>query len=278
MKSISITNSDNKKLTVYQSAGKGQNILFVHGNSLGAELYAKQFSSNIGEKYRCVSFDFPGHGNSDIPANPQQTYTPHGLIDSLLLVIEEMNLHNAIYVGNSLGGHLLLQAIDKIPNAKGIVIFGTPPLTMPPDPSKVFLTNPAIGLFFQSGLSDVQASQLCEAILSTGAKTDTEIIRLLKKSDGNFRATFAATAFGGGLKDETEIVSKLKIPIAVFHGENEKLVNLSYIQSLSVPTLWKNQVRLIKNAGHCPQWENEVEFNILLEEFITCMVKLQLAG
>ena len=59
----------------------------------------------------------------------------------------------------------------------------------------------------------------------------------------------------------------MKCPLAIFHGEQDQLLQAGYFEKLNIPTLWKGKVHLI-NSGHCPQIENPEEFNRLLAEFM----------
>ncbi len=269
MKEFFITTPDKKRIAVYESNGSGQTVLFVYGNSLGAELFSKQFNSELGKKYRLIAFDFSGHGNSDVPSNTQETYSVKGLVDCLLYVIETLKLKEPLLVGHSLGGHIIIEAAEHITDTKGYVIFGTPPIGIPPDMAQAYLPFPALGLAFTPDLSDDDITTLANAFVADNYSDIAPIKQLIKNTDKNFRSIFPASVLSGGMKDEVKIVSSLNKPLAIFHGEQEKLVNINYLQSLYIPSLWQNKIHLIPNAGHCPQWENAEEFNNLLEKFIS---------
>lgn len=273
MKQTFIPTTHNKKIAVYENGKQGIPVLFVHGNSLGAELFSRQLKSGLAKKYHLIAFDFPGHGKSAAAVNPSQTYSPQGLIDCIFAVIYHFQLSQFILVGHSLGGHLILQSAENLSSATGFVIFGTPPLSMPPDVAKIFHPHPALGLAYKGELTDEEAKQLADAFILSSRHSDETITQLIKQTDKNFRAVFASAAFGGALKDETQIVNKIKTPLAILHGEKDQLVNLDYIKSLPIPSLWKKEVQLIRHAGHSPQWENAEAFNVLLESFIESLVK-----
>jgi len=90
----------------------------------------------------------------------------------------------------------------------------------------------------------------------------------MRRTDGRMRLEMGKSIAGGRYRDEIEIVSGLSIPLAILHGENEQIVNLNYIRGLKIPTLWRNDVQVITEAGHAPQWEQPETFNRLLEAFI----------
>ena len=53
----------------------GQTVVLVHGNSLSARTYKMQFKSKMAEKYRLITFDLPGHGNSEVAKDPATMYS-----------------------------------------------------------------------------------------------------------------------------------------------------------------------------------------------------------
>ena len=58
-------------------------IFFIHGNSLSANSWTKQFQSELLTSYRLVAFDLPAHGDSDASPDPDMDYTFAGLASIL---------------------------------------------------------------------------------------------------------------------------------------------------------------------------------------------------
>jgi pimeloyl-ACP methyl ester carboxylesterase len=90
----------------------------------------------------------------------------------------------------------------------------------------------------------------------------------MRRTDGQARQVMGGSIAPGGYKDEVEVVANLSLPLAILHGEQEQLINGSYIDGLTMPTLWRGAVQRIPKAGHAPQWEQPAQFNALLEAFI----------
>jgi pimeloyl-ACP methyl ester carboxylesterase len=72
----------------------------------------------------------------------------------------------------------------------------------------------------------------------------------------------------GRFTDELAIVAGLGRPLAILHGEGEQLVNLAYLQQLSIPSLWRSRVQLIPGAGHALHQEATATFTELLDQFL----------
>ena len=77
-------NSSDQTLLFYKSWGTGQPVLFVHGWSLGAEMWEYQTVPLLEEDLRCVSYDVRGCGRSDRPGHGYDFDT---LADDLAAVI-----------------------------------------------------------------------------------------------------------------------------------------------------------------------------------------------
>ena len=60
-----------------QSEGAGRAVIFVHGNSSSARTWAPVMTGSFGQRFRCLAFDLPGHGES-APAKNRADYSLPG--------------------------------------------------------------------------------------------------------------------------------------------------------------------------------------------------------
>ena len=256
-------------INFYESAGRGPAALLVHGNSCSGLSFRHQLDGSLGAKHRLVAIDLPGHGESAPAADPQSTYTLPGYAGIVAGVVELLGLQEAVYVGWSLGGHVLLEASDQLPGARGLMIFGTPPIGDPSTMAQAFLPNPAMGSGFKADLTEEEIDALAAAFFKPGTQHIPDVfITDIRRTDGQARQVLGGSVRPGGYRDEVEVVANLSIPLAVLHGEHDQLVNLAYIQALAMPALWRGEVQVIPDAGHTPQWEEPKQFNALLEAFL----------
>ncbi|MFQ5614421.1 MAG: alpha/beta fold hydrolase [Anaerolineae bacterium] len=255
-------------IAVYQSEGTGPAALLVHGNSSSARSFQHQLQGPIGAQFRLVAIDLPGHGESAPATDPQATYSPGGYASVVVGVAEQLGLTGAVFVGWSLGGHILLEAAGRLPNAAGLMIFGTPPIGIPPAMEQAFLPNPAMGAAFNPDLSEEEMAAFVGAFLKPGAEAADFFYEDIRRTDGQARALLGASLNAGSYKDEIEVVANLSTPLAILHGEHEQLINGDYFDSLTMPTLWRGAVQVIPEAGHAPHWEQPDRFNALLVDFL----------
>lgn len=261
-------NIKNTQLAVYQKGEGDATILFVHGNSLDAQSFRKQFNSVLAKKYRLIAFDLPGHGNSDNAVNPENTYNLLGYVEVLKDLIKELQLTNYYLVGHSIGGHIAIEASTDLDlQLKGLMIFGAPPISIPLDMENAYLPHPAMELAFKSDLNEVEAKTFVSGCV-LGEKS-SEMVESVLNTDPKARGYLAESIGALKFKDETEIVKCLNIPIAILQGEHEAIVNGDYFNRLNIPKLWKEKILVITNCGHSPHYEQPEAVNEHICKFVS---------
>jgi pimeloyl-ACP methyl ester carboxylesterase len=260
--------TDAGRIAYRQSAGTGSAIVLVHGNSASSKAFARQLESPLGQTHRVIAFDLPGHGESDNAADPGATYTMPGYARVLHDVVAHLDAAAAVFVGWSLGGHIVLEAASDLLQAKGFAIFGTPPFAFPPAIKQAFLLHPAMACTFARELSDKQARGYVTAAFRPGV-TDLPAFMIddVLRTDGRARENLGASITPNGFRDEVEVIASLTRPLAVLHGAEEQLIKGNYFKTLTMPTLWRGAVQSIPGAGHIPQWEQAESFDTMLDAF-----------
>jgi pimeloyl-ACP methyl ester carboxylesterase len=156
-----------------------------------------------------------------------------------------------------------------MPAAPGFVIFGTPPIASADQMGEAFLPNPAMATTFNPSVSDEEARAYAEAFTAPRSALDLgEIVADVLRTDGAARAGLGASLAEGRYADEIAIASTLGRPLAILHGAGEQLINLDYLRTLSIPTLWRGEIQLIPGAGHAPHLETPEAFTTLLTQFL----------
>jgi len=260
-------NINNQSIALYQKGSGDTTLFFVCGNASSMKLFSRQFESNLINKFHLVIVDLPGHGNSTCAFNPERDYTIAGFGNIISGVADYLKLKNVIYIGHSLGGHIILQSWDKFRAVKGLVVFGSTPFGIPLAFEKAFLPHPSAEYIFRADLSDSMIEIWAEALFKPGAEIPEFIPINIRKADPIVRSSLGASISLGLFRDELILAEKLKVPLAIFHGEYDQLVNPEYLENLSIAMTWQNKIHYIPEAGHSPQWENPDRFNELLEEY-----------
>jgi pimeloyl-ACP methyl ester carboxylesterase len=254
------------EIEYYHAGGGGAPIVFVHGNSASGKTFQKQLESDLAEKYDLYALSLPGHGGSGKVELAQ--YNMPGYAKFVVSFARELQVEEAIFVGWSLGGHILLEAVSALDKAKGFVIYGTPPIAFPPAMEEAFLPNPAVNVSFMPEVDAEQAAGYAASFMLAGSDVELQpFIADILRTDGTARAGLGASIQPDGYADEVAVVATMTAPLAIFHGVGEQLISGDYIKGLTMPTLWRGAVQMIADAGHAPHWETPELFNQLLDAF-----------
>lgn len=251
------------------SRGTGRPVVLVHGNSSSAKVWRRLMAGPFGEKFRCLALDLPGHGQSPPAAQPGR-YSLPGYAAIITGFAREVAAEDGVFVGWSLGGHIIIEAAPALPKAAGFVIFGTPPVATVDQLGVALLPHPAANVSFTADVDAETALAYATAFLAPGSAFPAqEFTADILATDGAARAGLLASVQSGAFADQAAIVARLTQPIAVLHGEGDQLVNLDYVRGLTIPALWRGAVQVLPGAGHAPQAETPEQFEAILTEFIT---------
>jgi pimeloyl-ACP methyl ester carboxylesterase len=259
---------ENEKIAVHESVGKGQAVILLHGNSFSSKSFYNQLEGPIGNNFRLIAIDLPGHGESLPASDPKNIYSLPGYARIIHHALNQLEISNPVLVGHSLGGHVVLELSKMVSNVKGILIFGTPPLGKPPALQQAFNVYPGSSFLSKRRINEDQIKLVASALIKEGGEVPQFILDDIQNTDPKARSLMTSSTVANLFYDEIDIVSSLEIPLAVIHGAHDPVVNLNYINELQMPTLWQGKIQTIENAGHCPQYETPEQFNKILEQFL----------
>lgn len=254
-------------IAVQISPGDGPSIVMIHGNSASSRAFKHQLEGDFGATYRVIAFDLPGHGESDSASDPA-TYSLPGYVQITRAVATAFNALDGVYLGWSLGGHVVLEGVPDLPEAAGFAIFGTPPLGIPLEMEQAFKPHPTNGMLYAPDLNDEQAKTFADSFFRPGITAPAQFLDDIKQTDGQARANFGLSVQNGRFRDEQAVVQAMEQPLLILHGVEEQLVSGDYITGQTLPTLWRGAVQMIDGAGHAPQWEAPSAFNAVLGAFV----------
>ena len=95
----------------YKAYGQGEKtLIFVHG--WGCDIYAWQYQFNhFKNDYHLVFIDLPGHGESD---KPNRQYTIDLFAESVLAVIDELDIKKPVLIGHSMGLPVCIEVVKQL--------------------------------------------------------------------------------------------------------------------------------------------------------------------
>jgi non-heme chloroperoxidase len=89
--------------------GAGRPVVFVHGWAMNCDIWQYAMAS-LAAHARCIAYDKRGHGRSTDPGN---RYDYDTLADDLASVLDQLDLHDTILVGHSMGPPEIVRYLSR---------------------------------------------------------------------------------------------------------------------------------------------------------------------
>jgi pimeloyl-ACP methyl ester carboxylesterase len=257
----------------YNSYGSGPaTLLFVHGSFID-QTYWKEQVSFFKEKYRVVTMDLAGHGES---GTNREEWTLRGMADDVVNLIKELNLDDVILIGHSLGGNLILMAATTYPDPViGFIAvdnFKNLATPLPPE-------------------YDSQVEQIIESSKKAYADTNEHYARMVLLTPGTPRwitdkivATYRNSyePMGQQTLPQFFVMDQIEREVLPLLRPKMNLINVNYMPT-NVEALEKNAVNgyaLIEIAGTChyPMLESPKALNEALDEVIDGVLEAKITA
>jgi pimeloyl-ACP methyl ester carboxylesterase len=262
------------KILIRDSKSAGTACMMLHGNSQSSEQFELQFKA-LGDKYRLIAWDYPGHGDSDSLKDPTQynivTYASIGFS-----IIKHLGINYINLFGWSLGGHVALEMIrawqaefDHRLIINSLMITGTPPCEFTEQNiQQAFTLNPEI--FALSNNEKWQLEDAKKWVEFSGLKASEQpnAVKTALKADGKSR-TYMLKHLLENKNNQKKDFENFAGPVAIIVGEKDKHINPDYMRSIRHARFFKNGPIFMKHVGHSPFLEDPTAFNQYLDEFLS---------
>jgi len=245
----------------WESQGEGAPLLLVHGLGYTRQGWGPQ-RELLARRYRVLSYDNRGIGESEIPAGP---YTVAELADDAVQVLDEAGVERAHVVGASLGGMVAqLLAADRPERVDRLVLAGTTPGGAGAYP----LPQRTLALMAEASSlpPEVALRRFVENALAPGSAFVDEVFGYREQHPPD-PVGWAAQAAAGAGWDADGRLARIAAPTLVVAGTADAVVDPRNAQLLA-GAIANAELELIDGAGHLPFWERAEEFASLVERFL----------
>jgi len=255
-------------IRVRETAGYGLPLLMIHGAGASKEVFDKQINTALGEMYRVIAIDLPGHGESSNAVDPAGTYSFGGFAKVVSEVLDELSVNKVAVYGWSLGGHIGIELLATDPRVVGLMLTGAPPVNRGPiGLLRGFQMHRDMLLASKEHFSDEDIARFTR-LCFRDSEPPAGFIENVRRTDGHARTGVFKATMKGLDSDQKRVVERSPVPIAMVDGEFEPVARLSYVGNLAYQNLWSGKVNVIGGAGHAPFWEKPDHFNVLLHRFM----------
>jgi len=248
----------------------GPEILFIHGFSQSHLSWMRQVEGDLAKEFRIVTYDLRGHGNSDKPLDPARYRDSKAWGDEVQAVIDTAGLKRPVLVGWSYAGRVISDylATHGAGQIAGINFVDAP---IKVDPALIGDNLKILPLMASEDLAtNIQATRTflhgCFAKQPSADDYETMLafnMMVLPK---------VRAALGGRPLDATEMMSKLKLPVLVTHGAEDRNAKLGAGQ-YTASVIPGAKLSVYEGIGHSPFYEDAPRFNAELAAFVRAAAK-----
>jgi len=247
----------------WESQGAGAPVLLMHGLGYTREGWGP-LRELLARRYRVLSFDNRGIGESEIPPGP---YTVEELARDAVQVLDESGVGRAHVVGASLGGFAAqVLAADRPERVDRLVLVGSSPggagaFPLPQGTLLLMAEAPSLA-------PAVALRRFVENAVAPG--TDVALVDAIyayRQAHPPDPAGWAAQAGAGVTWDAGDRLARIAAPTLVLAGSEDAVVDNRNAQLLA-DAIPGARVELVDGVGHLPFWERSEEFAARLERFL----------
>jgi pimeloyl-ACP methyl ester carboxylesterase len=231
-------------------------LVFVHGWSNDRSIWDSQMSY-FSKKYKVVAVDLPGFGKS---GNNRLNWTIPAFGSDVAAVIEKLDLDNVVLVGFSLGGPVVIETENKIPDRISGVV-----LVEALHDVEIYYTPETIKLM-DSIYMDVVANPTMEKLKPFFRKNKEQsferVLAMINVPRIGWKESLNNT-FLWGNNNRNESLKKMHVPVISINAAQTPTKIEAFKKF--VPSY---KAKIIEDSGHVVMWDAPDEFNRLLEESI----------
>ncbi|HMG62512.1 MAG TPA: alpha/beta hydrolase [Streptosporangiaceae bacterium] len=258
----------------YEDHGAGQPVVLIHGYPLSGRAWDKQVPVLLDAGYRVITYDRRGFGQS---SQPVTGYDYNTFAADLSMLMERLDLHDAVLVGHSMGTGEVTRYLGTRGSArvaKGVLVSPIPPYLLQTADNIDGVPQALFDGFAQAARADTPAwmKGFLDNFYNIDALRGTLISDQAWQASWNLAVTASATAavacIGTWVTDFRADLPEIDVPILVIQGDADQVLPLDKTGQ-RLPGLIKDMHLVVVEGGpHAIPWTHADQVNAALLDFI----------
>jgi pimeloyl-ACP methyl ester carboxylesterase len=253
----------NRKI-FFTDHGKGKIIVLLHGYLESLEIWS-DFSVELSKKFRVISFDIPGHGNSECISHKHSMDELAATINSALKML---SIDKCFMIGHSMGGYITLMFQTLYPEMlSGFSLFHSHPFADTKETINKRLRE--IKLVEEGHKNLIATFNIPNAFATENIQQfkneiDTAKKIAVKTTDRGIIANLNAMM---NRPDLTESLEKTLLPFLYIAGKNDNYIDFkTVVPKIKMPV--NSETKVLEKSGHMGFVEEKINSVKIVESFI----------
>lgn len=221
----------------YKREGSGDVIVLIHGFLGGIQIFDKIYEQ-LTKQFDVIAIDLPGHGKSEAP---EGEYTMYRYAEDILDVLTEERVENAYWIGHSMGGYIMLAALEKNYTniEKAVLLYSsdapdTPEAIEKRTKQQQEIQEDGVGSFVEG---------IIHNFLAPDAKTEDILFAKEVAHEANAEGLITALGAMKSRPNQRDLIDTTETKILVIEGEQDGAV-------IPIKTSNPNVAKVVTNTGH----------------------------
>lgn len=263
------TASDGTRLSVREYGNpQGPAILFVHGIAQSQLSFNKQVRGDLAKKYRLITYDLRGHGESDKPVREDAYTDGRRMSDDLRAVMSATGVSKPVLVGWSLGGIIVAQYLSDYGDEAiaGVNFVGARIAQPKGQPARMPGAAHIRGMLSVDLERNIRATASFVRACVTAPLAAEDFDLMLGYNMASPVSARAATLKWSGGTDFAAALPRIKVPVLISHGKRDQVISPD-VATEAGRIVGGARISWYEDAGHSPFFEDPARFNAELAAF-----------
>ncbi len=229
----------------FTDSGSGKCVVLLHGYLESIEIWG-EFASELAKKYRIISIDLLGHGQTGCIA---AIHTMEMMADAVKAVLDSLSVQKCVMLGHSMGGYVALAFLEKYESyLSAFSLFHSSPFAdtdvkrQNRDREIVLVRDGKKSLIYNVHCSNAFANQNVERL-------ESEIEKAKQIAQNTPDAGIIAALEGMKTRAERSIVLKnMQLPFLYIIGKHDNFIPYEILTKIQFPE--KTKTLTLENSGH----------------------------
>lgn len=248
----------------YEDAGKGEPLVLIHGHPFDRSMWHEQ-TSVFSSKYRIIAPDLRGYGESEVLSDKTML---EEFARDIAALLDELKVDEIILCGLSMGGQILFEFYRLYPQrVRALILADT--FAQLDDAERKQARYDTAERILSEGMHDYAKEVLPKMIAPQTIREQPEVAAHVLSMMRGTSPKGAAAALRGRAErpDYTPLLPQINVPTLIVVGSADEFTPVGDAEFMR-DRIPGSKMAVIEGAGHMPNFENPVEFNRVVSEFL----------